>query len=458
MNEWQAQSCHPQGPFNDPNSFREAFKRFRFGLRRSDYIDLIDEISKENTRLQSLTQQSVALEPARTTRKRIPDFTKIRNHASSMFSMLQTGLGGSCQASHRASLYMRPLQAVPGAIMHDEEHAFRVVLHHEFKPSCLPQLPSQWMIEEAEVRMLDSMLVTSSKPPIFPCPPPALPKGKKTLRFQVPPQSSPAVSPPRPPSPVATAITIQQQQALDEIKDLCESIQKLRSSKCGVCLGYLRDQGNAHRHGLYWPEKPLVDCKTPKCVSLGSLLAGSSQHHSGKLSVADSRRLALALAFGVLRLHDTPWLTPHWSRDDITLFKQNNTVLAKHPFISTDLQSRGKMPSPKCSPAIRNETLFALGIVLIELCMQQDFDSLHVPEDLNADGTKHAASDFLTANRLVDEVYDKAGKRYGDAVRRCILCEFDQRKTTLEDDAFRRAVYDNVVAVLEEDVSQFFGL
>lgn len=90
--------------------------------------------------------------------------------------------------------------------------------------------------------------------------------------------------------------------------------------------------------------------------------------------------------------------------------------------------------------------------------MGRRFDSLQAPKDLNTDGTKHAASDFLAVNRLVDQVYDRAGKRYGDAIRRCILCEFDQRKSSLEDDAFRRAVYDNVVAVLEEDVSQFFGL
>lgn len=66
---------------------------------------------------------------------------------------------------------------------------------------------------------------------------------------------------------------------------------------------------------------------------------------------------------------------------------------------------------------------------------------------------------FSDADRLVDQVYDQAGKRYGDAVRRCIRCgRFDRRDASLEDDAFRRTVFDNVIAVLEEDVKHFFGL
>lgn len=202
----------------------------------------------------------------------------------------------------------------------------------------------------------------------------------------------------------------------------------------------------------------MVDKTALASISLGSLLAKTDPKAPSRLSVADSRRLALALSSGVLQLHDTPWLTNRWDHGDIILFVQGSTLLARHPFVSTDFQKVHESSSWKCSPAVRNETLFALGMVLIELCMQQNFDALLRKDEINADGTKHDLSDFLAANRLVDEVYDRAGKRYGDAVRRCVLCEFDQRKSSLEDDAFRRAVYENVVAVLEEDVAQFFGL
>lgn len=286
-------------------------------------MDLIEEIEQDTRALQKLTEQSVSLEPTRITRKKIPKFTKIRSHAVSMFSTLQTGLTGPCQASHRASLYMSPLHGSQGLGAADEEHAFRVVLHHEFKGP--PQVPSQWIIEEAEVRMLDAVAASKVVTTQLLDPPPTLPKDKKAVRWQS--SSTPTTIPP------ATIPTMQQQQALKEIKDLCKSIQKLRASKCGMCLGYLQNQANAHRHGLYLPENPLVDRNALTSISSGSLLASSGQQASTRLSVADSRRLALALALGILRLHDTPWLTRYWSRDDITLFKQNNLILSKHPFV-----------------------------------------------------------------------------------------------------------------------------
>ena len=241
-----------------------------------------------------------------------------------------------------------------------------------------------------------------------------------------------------------------------EIIDLCQSLHSLKAMQCGVCLGYLVDATTRSRHGLYWPSKPFVDKASMTTITLATVL--------GKwLTVADSRRLAASLAAGMLRLHDTPWLAKQWGKNEITLFAKGTKLLTQHPFITTGMKTSHTasiVPTDEyfiASALVRNETLFALGILLIELCMEKCFAELMVSEDLNPDGTKHPASDFLAATRLLDQVYDRAGKRYGDAARRCILCEFDLRKTSLDDAQFRRAVYDGVVAVLEEDVRQFLG-
>jgi hypothetical protein len=73
----------------------------------------------------------------------------------------------------------------------------------------------------------------------------------------------------------------------------------------------------------------------------------------------------------------------------------------------------------------------SLAILLTELAIRRPFGELITAEDLNKDGTIHPASDLLAANRLVDRVYDEHGQRYGDAVRRCVTCNFDQRNTSL---------------------------
>ena len=432
-------------------------------------MDLVDEISRDNSALTKLTEQSSALEPARIARKRRPNFGKIRGHASSMFATLQKGLRGSCKASHRASLSMKSPQNESGGIdnstsLEHEYVTFRLILYHDVtaKPPAAPH----WMFQEAEVRLLDSITASnmqSCSPPHYSPPQAKAGKGKKIARFQ---DSNAQATPSKAQTVTLRGLTTQQQQDLEEIIDLCASIERLKAMQCGICLGYLQDVQNARRHGLYWPSKRLVDKTSLDSTSLGTILAEQGQQQGLTLSVANSRRLALSLAFGTLQLHDTPWLGKRWGRNDITLFKQNGKILAEHPFVSADLQDavplqiagQGKSTPFVSCPCIRNETLFALGVVLIELCLEKPFDQLCASQDLNSDGTKHAASDFLTATRLLDQIYDRAGHRYGDAVRRCILCEFDQSKTSLEDESFRRAVYDNVVAVLEEDVRQFFSL
>ena len=449
-----------QGPFDDPRFFREAYRRFRFGLKRSAYMDLVEGISRDNAALDKLTNQCSALEPARRSRTRIPNFERIRGNACSVFDTLQKGVPGTCKESHVVSLYMNAVENESELESNElldgsDELTFRIVLYHEsIAPSAIT-LP--WDFGEAEVRFLDSMTASSgsrdtaetqSKPT----------RVKRAIRFQDP-DPAPCAQ-----QDLATQYQQQQQQqAVEEIRDLCASIEQLRAVQCGVCLGYLRDVASPRRHGLFWPKKPLMDRGPLKKVSLRAVLAARDTQHGTKLSLGDGRRLALSLALGVLRLHDTPWLGRRWGCDDVTLIHQDGKLLAKYPIVSTHL---GQAPMPKLAcPAkqayfapSRNDSLFALGVVLIELCMREPFDQLSAPEDLTQDSTKHAASDFLTATRLLDEVYDRAGGRYGDAVRRCILCEFDQRKTSLEDDAFRRAVYDNVVTVLQEAVNQFYNL
>ncbi|KAL9118228.1 MAG: hypothetical protein Q9187_005227, partial [Circinaria calcarea] len=60
----------------------------------------------------------------------------------------------------------------------------------------------------------------------------------------------------------------------------------------------------------------------------------------------------------------------------------------------------------------RNKTLFALGVVLIELSLGRSIESLRDSEDpLGSDGSPNIHTTWHTANRLIDVVYDENGKR-----------------------------------------------
>jgi hypothetical protein len=101
--------------------------------------------------------------------------------------------------------------------------------------------------------------------------------------------------------------------------------------------------------------------------------------------------------------------------------------------------------------------VFDLGVLLIELCFNKSLEQMQAPEDLDDDGKVNSYTSLATANRLISEVYAEAGVRYGDAVRRCIRCDFDQREETFESDVFRQALYQRVVVPLGDDLRDFCG-
>lgn len=224
---------------------------------------------------------------------------------------------------------------------------------------------------------------------------------------------------------------------------------------------------NQHRHGLYWPKDRLIDPSSLTVSSLASVLQEQGKS-TRRLTSADAHRLAVPLASWMLRLHDTPWLMSTWGKSDITLIQQNGKVLAEHAFITQSLKPQALASSANTSPGqksiaaivIRNPTLFALGIILIELCMGQTIDELQRADEVNPDGTKHDLSDYQTADRLLkmEEISDRFGRRWSEVVRRCVYCDLNQSKASLEEGAFRSAVHNDIVAELEEDYRQFFHL
>jgi len=101
--------------------------------------------------------------------------------------------------------------------------------------------------------------------------------------------------------------------------------------------------------------------------------------------------------------------------------------------------------------------LFALGIVLIELSLKQKLSNRRLPEDFQPN---EAMTDFNTATRLVNEVYDESGSRYGGVVQRCLTCPFnlrDLRNFSLDNKEFQEAVFDHILTPLRQDYEDFNG-
>jgi hypothetical protein len=434
-------------PFSDTFTFKEVYKRFRFALSLSDYMDLIQDIKDDNTTLQRLAEQTLALHVSRDSR-RMPDFQKIRSGAASVFESLQDALHVSCALTHKASIHLGPIidPAQGDSSVDALSLSFRIVLHHEMvNPK---QIAPAWSVEEAEIRTVQSGPQAGSRALIQHVASSNVRKDKKRVGFQIP-----GPSEQEPPPSLLPA----------EILDLCESLHSMRSTQCGTCLGYLAGKSTSDRHDIFWPNERLIDSASLSVETFVDLLEKSS--HPGQWTNADARRLAVPLAAGVLRLHDTPWLDKVWDNRQISIFRRNGKLLADHPFVSSCLNSA---PVPAsivpdtfiAAHVIRNHTLFTLGIMLIEMCMGKPIHELHKPSELNTDGTKHDLSDYQTASRLLDmeEVSDSFGQRWSNVARRCIYCDLNQARTSFEDIGFQRAVYNEIYAELEEERRQFFQL
>lgn len=408
-------------------------------------MGLIEGISKDNASLCQMAQLSSMLAPMRTRRKR-PVMGLVRTNAANVFTSLQKALLYSCQSSHVASLYIdngSQQRKDPKASEDQESDTFRIVLQH----TPTPGHPLQWHCNESEIRLSSLDPRNSDTKPT---------KTVVTSRVRF---ADPNVKMSTCPTTSSgnTSTTPQPATIVSEIQDLCGSILSLQNRECGVCLGYLANALPSIRLGLFRPQAPIIDKDSFSMLSLRDIL--NKKQGAPHLSIANRQRLAASLAIGLLRLHGTPWLNKQWGHREITFFSNGGRVLVEHPFLSTKLDPSSTTRRPVVyftpSAAIRNESLFALGILLIELCLHQPFENLLLPADLNADGTKHTTTEYCAALRLLDTITGEASLEYVEVTRQCIECHFNQGAASLDNDVFREAVYDNVVMVLEEEASRF---
>ncbi|CAK1366061.1 unnamed protein product [Cercospora beticola] len=102
-----------------------------------------------------------------------------------------------------------------------------------------------------------------------------------------------------------------------------------------------------------------------------------------RLILSQRRTLAFALADGMLQLCHTPWHGAQWGKNESTLFEDSGAVNAVHPFVSADVSApiNGSKYFQKCH-SIREDTLFALGLMLIELALEKGSEDFQIPDDI----------------------------------------------------------------------------
>jgi hypothetical protein len=419
-------------------------------------MELVTHLRSHNQALARLTKQSLELEPSRAAegKTKYPDFRVLQSHARSTYTSLCSGWRCACE-EHAVSLRLecRNKSSKEDSL---EQTTFRVIFSYtSVGSSPTPRWP---MWQAAEIRRLvETPEHTSSSHTALSAQ--AVQSSQHRVRFHDAVFTSPVIAATTSASPGQPATT---HPSAEQIEDLCRAFNKLQSPQRDLCIGYLLD-GLKRKHAIYLEPSPSQ--QQWAAYSLKEVLAQTSKLHR-RLTRHDKLKLAVDLASSVLQLYNTPWLEEQWGKDDVYFIHRpeaSSASVFEHPFVcrkfGAQVVSTAKTTTTSTTACrvIRNQTLFALGILLIELWYGKPIEELQTVPDLDCAGTPGVT--WCTAERLVEhEMEFDAGKRYSDAVRRCIRCNFDSKETSLNNESFQQLVYDGVVKLLEKTLQQFHGL
>jgi len=241
------------------------------------------------------------------------------------------------------------------------------------------------------------------------------------------------------------------------ISCLCTTIRN--AGALHECLGVLVSTDNK-KHRLWTPERP--ECihflRSAKAVTLAEILCLPPP------STKERLKLGVKLASSVMQLHKTQWLGERWSKQDIRFIISAEPHTSRSPMIENPFLHQSFVPpNPPLENTIQasivpcNQSLYSLGIVLIELWHWKDLQILQsASTGLGTGQDLDARTEYFTASQLAKELHDEAGENYGEAVRRCIQ-GLDTRETSLEKEEFKNRVYSEIIRPLEENLEIFSG-
>ncbi|KKP04991.1 hypothetical protein THAR02_02928 [Trichoderma harzianum] len=190
-------------------------------------------------------------------------------------------------------------------------------------------------------------------------------------------------------------------------------------------------------------------------ISLEKIIATESQRVAPAIQPLSAKRrygIAASLAWAVLYLSGSPWLSHGLDRRKVKLFLQQKQAngyisLSEKVYLSCII-SKTSFPSPASSSTSLDQTtpknlIFELGILLIELAVNRSFSQ----ESLSA----ILQHDYRPLKHYLDRVELEAGIYYFNAAQRCVYSVFlaDQEQMDFDLDKFQHEFYSTVVAPLQ---------
>ncbi|KAF4959949.1 hypothetical protein FGADI_1452 [Fusarium gaditjirri] len=433
----------------------------RRSLRHSFLDDSLSRLNEGVSILERLVNRSIQLEPARKIRFQGKFLCYMRGIASELFGALQTGFDCPCEHHLGLQLEQRASDLVPDDINQDSllgGAEFRLSLSYK-EPSARPAAPSshdtKWsdvLVKPTPAARSHTMTQTLGS------------KFEKRLQttgsirhslLKGGPFSTHTGSFHSPDTSQEIEMAAREEH-VPTIKflNLCENIRQPFVKASENCFGLIFSTSLPKKHA--YDVYPIVASKyRERCnrtmTSLNEVL-GQNQRHM-ILSEQDRLKLAALVASSLLQLYGSSWMPKVIHSQDIYLIQGPDDPICDRFFVLQSLPQVKEIVKEEHQDltSMRNQTLFYLGVLLMELAFGKPLELLRCERDKSSIGSQFF-TDYRTAKRLVDQVKSFIGPSYGSAVSRCIDGEFHGRGVGLEDQDLSHDVYAGVVALLEREM------
>lgn len=250
--------------------------------------------------------------------------------------------------------------------------------------------------------------------------------------------------------PATTTVQTGTDEGSQAIDDLCRAIKpSLRSDHDAniVRIGYLESKTRSRLLLNLDPENQVL-LQDYKMESIEAFVKATPRR--------DARlKLGCDLALAILSLGTSSWIPATWTAKDLFLIRDPAVPILRPYFSHASLRDSLNGNEPRSTATQTRASLFALGVLLLELTFRDQLENQPFRAALmGADMKPTAATDLATALMWQQKVEEELGHDLADAIKRCLVCMFEQATTPdLGNSTFVRAVWQQVVKPIETFLS-----
>jgi hypothetical protein len=187
-------------------------------------------------------------------------------------------------------------------------------------------------------------------------------------------------------------------------------------------------------------------------------LLGDSQ---SRLKLKESRALAVVLAHAILHYCESPWVSDSWNKEHVNFFATINGPDLMRPYLATQFEvSVSRLEDSSDNMYTHpSRPLLSLGILLLELYLSKPIESLWEFDDTE-DGMEGINTNWITAEKQLEKLGDDLYEGYRNAIQACLKIDYvdGEDSLSLDDEGFRKLVYERVVVPLEDELDNGFHI